>query len=73
MVLGENWYFASTLFSFQNYYGELHLFIFDSIDQIVESLLDVFHQLIKRGRDVNVSCQILTTLTTILVLYDQLV
>uniref|UniRef100_K1QK75 AP5B1 middle domain-containing protein n=1 Tax=Magallana gigas TaxID=29159 RepID=K1QK75_MAGGI len=43
-----------------------------NIDQIVESLLDVFHQLIKRGRDVNVSCQILTTLTTILVLYDQL-
>ncbi|XP_022334718.2 AP-5 complex subunit beta-1-like [Crassostrea virginica] len=43
-----------------------------NVDQVVETLLDVFHQLTRQGRDGNVSCQILTTLTTILVLYEQL-
>ncbi|XP_055995185.1 AP-5 complex subunit beta-1-like isoform X2 [Ostrea edulis] len=42
-----------------------------NVDQIVQSLLDVCHQLTKRGRQFNVTCQILTTLTTILILYDQ--
>ncbi|XP_062577732.1 AP-5 complex subunit beta-1-like [Saccostrea cucullata] len=43
-----------------------------NVDQIVQSLLDVCHQLTKRGREISVSSQILTLLTTILILYDQL-
>ncbi|KAK3097233.1 hypothetical protein FSP39_007843 [Pinctada imbricata] len=53
-------------------FGTTDVISVDGVDQVVASLLDVFHQIASRETHNNLTCQILVTSTTLLIIHDQL-